>query len=152
MTDPQPPSFASVNGDLLHSQKYSDLTIRCGDREWRVHRSIICPRSSFFAAACDCDFRVSPVHWAVVTANGGRRPRLELSSSKRKIRRSSSACFSTCTLCPTMIAFRSMEKRPQSPLSVRFSSPNKTMTMVAIAESYPVLSHQQIRLMGMQLP
>ncbi|KAK8093138.1 uncharacterized protein PG998_014539, partial [Apiospora kogelbergensis] len=32
--------------------EYSDLIISCGGTDHRVHRSIVCPRSDFFAAAC----------------------------------------------------------------------------------------------------
>jgi hypothetical protein len=32
---------------------YSDLTIRCGDAEFRVHRCIVCPQSTFFRNACE---------------------------------------------------------------------------------------------------
>ena len=38
---------------------YSDITIRCGFDEYKLHRAIICPRSAFFAAACKGDFMVS---------------------------------------------------------------------------------------------
>ncbi|KAI0815426.1 BTB/POZ protein [Xylaria sp. FL0064] len=37
---------------LYSDRQYSDLTVSCGGREHRVHKAIICPRSSFFAAAC----------------------------------------------------------------------------------------------------
>ncbi|KAI9761903.1 MAG: hypothetical protein M1840_001519 [Geoglossum simile] len=37
---------------LLQSGKYSDLTISCRDREFSVHRAIVCPRCPHFAAAC----------------------------------------------------------------------------------------------------
>ncbi|KAL2166783.1 hypothetical protein VTG60DRAFT_2136 [Thermothelomyces hinnuleus] len=46
------------NNELLHSLDklfkegtYSDLTITCGNDEYKVHKAIICPRSSF-AKAC----------------------------------------------------------------------------------------------------
>ena len=44
---------------ILRTGKYSDLTIRCGLEEFKAHRSIVCPRSKFFAAACDSGFEVS---------------------------------------------------------------------------------------------
>ncbi|KAH0543146.1 hypothetical protein FGG08_002491 [Glutinoglossum americanum] len=44
------------NRNILKSGKYSDLTICCDSREFKVHRAIVCPRSRFFAAACDGEF------------------------------------------------------------------------------------------------
>ena len=44
---------------LLESGKYSDLTLTCGDDEYRVHRAIVCPHSAFFEAACGGDFAVN---------------------------------------------------------------------------------------------
>ena len=44
---------------LWESGKYSDLTITCHGREWRVHRNIVCLHSRFFAAACDGRFKVT---------------------------------------------------------------------------------------------
>jgi len=44
--------------ELLRSGKYSDLTLRCGNAEWHVHRFVLCPRSKYFTAACDGDFEV----------------------------------------------------------------------------------------------
>ncbi|KAI0096202.1 hypothetical protein GGR51DRAFT_553681 [Nemania sp. FL0031] len=43
--------------ELYHSAEYSDLTISCGERRYRVHKALICPRSDFFAAACRGDFK-----------------------------------------------------------------------------------------------
>ncbi|PGH12480.1 hypothetical protein AJ79_04224 [Helicocarpus griseus UAMH5409] len=42
---------------LLHETKYTDLTIVAGSEIFKVHRCIVCPRSAFFAAACDGNFR-----------------------------------------------------------------------------------------------
>ncbi|KAF2737119.1 hypothetical protein EJ04DRAFT_129332 [Polyplosphaeria fusca] len=36
---------------LLFSGDYSDFTIVCGERTWKVHKAIICPRSDYFARA-----------------------------------------------------------------------------------------------------
>ena len=50
------------NVSLWASQLYSDITVRCGSTEYKLHRSIICPRSTFFAAACKEEFMVSISH------------------------------------------------------------------------------------------
>jgi hypothetical protein len=42
---------------LFKEGTYSDLTITCGDDEYKVHKAIICPRSSFFATACGGPFQ-----------------------------------------------------------------------------------------------
>ncbi|KAF4497647.1 hypothetical protein FAGAP_6179 [Fusarium agapanthi] len=42
---------------LLETGAYSDLTISCGKDQYRVHKAIICPRSHFFEAACNGEFK-----------------------------------------------------------------------------------------------
>ncbi|KAL8917159.1 MAG: hypothetical protein Q9208_008128 [Pyrenodesmia sp. 3 TL-2023] len=42
---------------LLHSGQYSDLTIKCGDETFAVHRNILLPASKVFAAACTSGFK-----------------------------------------------------------------------------------------------
>ncbi|KAI7237999.1 hypothetical protein KC330_g2867 [Hortaea werneckii] len=37
---------------LLDTGEYSDLTIKCGLRTFKVHKAIVCARSEYFAAAC----------------------------------------------------------------------------------------------------
>ena len=44
--------------NLLSSSQYSDMIIRSGSEEFKVHRAIVCPRSKFFAAACNGLFQV----------------------------------------------------------------------------------------------
>jgi hypothetical protein len=48
---------ASLSG-IYKSGKYSDMAIVCGTREFMVHQAVVCPRSKFFAAACDGSFQV----------------------------------------------------------------------------------------------
>ncbi len=47
---------------MLSTGKYSDLTVCCGLEVFKVHRAIVCPRSKFFAAACDGGFQVNHSH------------------------------------------------------------------------------------------
>lgn len=47
------------NAKLLQTGKYSDLTVKCGAKEWQLHRFIVCEGTKFFAAACDGPFLVS---------------------------------------------------------------------------------------------
>ncbi|KAK7214707.1 hypothetical protein V2G26_002710 [Clonostachys chloroleuca] len=42
---------------LFSSGSYSDLTILCGGSQYKVHRALVCPRSSFFEAACRNNFK-----------------------------------------------------------------------------------------------
>ncbi|KAK5674687.1 hypothetical protein LTS10_012688 [Elasticomyces elasticus] len=44
-------------GDIFKTGQYSDLTIKCGERVWHVHKVIVCPQSPFFARACDGGFK-----------------------------------------------------------------------------------------------
>jgi len=44
---------------LLKSAKYSDLTLVCKGREFYVHRAVLCPKSTFFDAACSGGFKES---------------------------------------------------------------------------------------------
>ncbi|KAI7103774.1 hypothetical protein KC340_g7823 [Hortaea werneckii] len=39
-------------GQLLDTGEYSDLTIKCGLRTFKVHKAIVCARSDYFAVAC----------------------------------------------------------------------------------------------------
>lgn len=54
-TPHQVPQFSA----LLGSGKYSDLTLTFGSRSWKVHKSVLCLQSDFFAKACDGGFKVS---------------------------------------------------------------------------------------------
>ncbi|KAL1999358.1 hypothetical protein VTN02DRAFT_4640 [Thermoascus thermophilus] len=48
--------FNKLVGQLLESGQYSDFTIICGDREFRVHQAIVCPQSKIFERACTGKF------------------------------------------------------------------------------------------------
>jgi hypothetical protein len=43
---------------LQRDEMYKDLTIRCSNHVYRVHRAVVCPQSEFFEKACKGDFRV----------------------------------------------------------------------------------------------
>ncbi|KAF5594762.1 speckle-type POZ [Fusarium pseudocircinatum] len=42
---------------LYESEMYSDLKIACGWDIHKVHKAIVCPRSTFFTAACNGNFK-----------------------------------------------------------------------------------------------
>ncbi|KAL8404880.1 hypothetical protein RB594_009675 [Gaeumannomyces avenae] len=42
---------------LYQSGDYSDLTLSCGGKDYKLHKSVVCPRSDFFAAACRGHFK-----------------------------------------------------------------------------------------------
>ncbi|OQO01476.1 hypothetical protein B0A48_13031 [Cryoendolithus antarcticus] len=42
---------------LFGNERYSDYTMECEGRKWRIHKAIICPQSEVLAKACDGDFR-----------------------------------------------------------------------------------------------
>ncbi|KAL8296844.1 hypothetical protein RB597_006116 [Gaeumannomyces tritici] len=44
-------------GRLYGGRDWSDLTISCGAKDYLVHKSIVCPRSDFFAKACRGPFK-----------------------------------------------------------------------------------------------
>ncbi|KAI8723182.1 BTB domain-containing protein [Fusarium sp. LHS14.1] len=48
--------YASLS-TLLHSEKFSDMTIRCGGREFKAHRAIVCTQSTFFDRALSSNFK-----------------------------------------------------------------------------------------------
>lgn len=52
------PLHATKLSTLLESGKYSDLTLYCGSRKWKAHKSVLCIQSDFFAKACDGEFQV----------------------------------------------------------------------------------------------
>ena len=59
MANPHQARLMASNHNLLQTGKYSDLVIKCGAKEWNVHRSIVCEGSKFLATACDGPFMVS---------------------------------------------------------------------------------------------
>ncbi|KAI1074576.1 BTB/POZ protein [Whalleya microplaca] len=42
--------------DLLESGKFSDVTVKCADRTWNLHKSVICIRCPFFEKAFNGEF------------------------------------------------------------------------------------------------
>jgi hypothetical protein len=56
--------FLDALRPLLLSEKFADLTILCGQgdeqKEFKVHRAVVCSQSPFFNAAVTTDFKVRP--------------------------------------------------------------------------------------------
>lgn len=50
-------SILNPQPSIFKSGEYHDLTIRSGDRSWKVHRAIICPQSKYFTKACSGGFK-----------------------------------------------------------------------------------------------
>jgi hypothetical protein len=50
-------STGTTASKLLASEKYSDLTILCHGREFKVHKAILCPQSEVFSKICDTDMQ-----------------------------------------------------------------------------------------------
>jgi hypothetical protein len=50
--------IAKRNLGLLESGDYHDFIIKCGNREFKVHRNIICPQSVMLATLCTPNWKV----------------------------------------------------------------------------------------------
>lgn len=46
---------------LLDSGEYSDLTLNCEDAKFRVHKAIVCAKSTVLASACGHGLQVCPL-------------------------------------------------------------------------------------------
>jgi hypothetical protein len=47
---------------LLESGLFSDVTVSCGERTWKLHRNILCSRSTWFEKALTGNFEVRTIH------------------------------------------------------------------------------------------
>jgi len=56
--DHRPCPLVASNATLLETGRYSDLTVRCGGKNYLLHRAIVCPRFEFLTIACDGRFKV----------------------------------------------------------------------------------------------
>lgn len=45
---------------LLESGDYHDFVLKCGDRSFKEHRSIICPQSTMLKVLCSGSWKVNP--------------------------------------------------------------------------------------------
>lgn len=49
--------ISAMWGRYLESGEYSDFLVTCANREFHVHRLVICPRSSYFRLMCKDNFK-----------------------------------------------------------------------------------------------
>jgi hypothetical protein len=42
---------------MFNDPQYSDLTVKCEGRTWKVHKVVVCPQVRFFTKACDGRFK-----------------------------------------------------------------------------------------------
>ncbi|PVH71125.1 hypothetical protein DL98DRAFT_471994 [Cadophora sp. DSE1049] len=54
---PQTQSLVESITRCFDDDTYSDLTIVCGDRSWKVHRVVVCSQSRVLHAACMTGFK-----------------------------------------------------------------------------------------------
>lgn len=50
-------SGSTTASNFLRSSKYSDLTIVCHGREFKVHKAILCPQARMISKMCDADMQ-----------------------------------------------------------------------------------------------
>ncbi|KAH6715823.1 hypothetical protein BKA61DRAFT_334093 [Leptodontidium sp. MPI-SDFR-AT-0119] len=54
---PQAESVLDSIARCFDTEDYSDLTVKCRDRSWKVHRLIVCSQSKVLHAACTAGFK-----------------------------------------------------------------------------------------------
>ncbi|KAF5611437.1 uncharacterized protein FSUBG_2270 [Fusarium subglutinans] len=52
-------SIHAALATLIHSEKFSDMTIICGERQFKTHRAVVCTQSPFFDKAMSGDYKES---------------------------------------------------------------------------------------------
>ncbi|KAH6623783.1 BTB/POZ protein [Chaetomium tenue] len=70
--------FLSSLDRLYKEGTYSDLTVTCGGKEYKVHKAIICLRSSFFETACSGPFKKGKTGIVVLSDDDPRAVELML--------------------------------------------------------------------------
>ena len=61
MGDARTQTLLARIADLFSDPKYSDVEIRCRDKSFKVHRSIVCSLSKVLATECNSKFQVRNV-------------------------------------------------------------------------------------------
>jgi hypothetical protein len=56
---PRPLFIRLITFSCLESSQYSDATIRCEGREFKVHKIVVCTQSEFFSKAFNGDWKRS---------------------------------------------------------------------------------------------
>lgn len=60
-------SFRKEDERVFNNKRLSDAIVKCGDREWPVHKSVVCNRSTWFDKALNSGMQVS--HGPVVVSD-----------------------------------------------------------------------------------
>jgi hypothetical protein len=94
-------SIYSSLSSLYKSERFTDITICCGGRRFKVHRAIVCPQCPFFDKAMSGAFMVSflmnPDHLGFENADEHRKGEPKSSTYLKMTRTSSRSYLSSCT-------------------------------------------------------
>ena len=84
--------------NLFSTGQYSDFTIICKDREFKVHKMVICPNSDFFRAIAKGSFQVKAAKPFFLAATLTHHRNKIASHSRSRIQILSPKSYTTCTL------------------------------------------------------
>ena len=87
---------------LLRGGKYSDFTVRCGDRVWKAHRAILCARSKYFETFCESSAEVFNIFMPNFSRHTSlTRTRRKFPKSRSPLRKRTQTSSSRCSCIST---------------------------------------------------